>query len=183
MAEMIKKFTSMIKENRKNEFGCAMVHFELPFLEMIHSFIDEEDIYEDPKDDSYGLEDEPHVTLLFGLHEEVKDDDVLERSTPEKYTSIVLKNISCFKTKQGYSVLKFEAEADWLHGCNDKLSELPHTNNFPDYKPHCTVAYMENDKCEKYIELLKGVEVEVTPTQIVYSKVSGKKVKLDIKDT
>jgi 2'-5' RNA ligase len=177
---MIKKFTSMITENRKNKFGCAMVYFDLPIMEMIHNFIDEEDIYEDPDDDSYGLEDEPHVTLLFGLHEEVKDEEVMELSTPNEFTPIILKNASCFKTKQGYSVLKFEAEADWLHECNKKLSELPHTNNFPDYKPHCTLAYMKNDKCEKYIEILKGVEIEVTPKQLIYSKISGKKVKSDI---
>ena len=172
----------MINEGRKNEFGCSMVHFELPFIEMIHNSIDEDDIYEDPEDDSFGLEDEPHVTLLFGLHDDVKDDDVMDKSKVKEYTSIKLKNASCFDS-DGYSVLKFEAEAEWLHETNKSLKELPHTSNFPDYKPHLTIAYLKTDKCDKHIELLKGVEVEVTPKEIIYSKVNGEKVKLDIKDS
>ena len=96
MSDSIKKFSSMITENRTNDYGCSMVHFDLPILEMIHKYIDESDVYEDPEDPSYGLEDEPHVTLLFGLHEEVKDDEVMELSKPKEMASIILKNIGCF---------------------------------------------------------------------------------------
>jgi len=172
----------MINEIRKNEYGCSMVYFDLPFIDMIHEYIDEKDIYEDPNDPSYGLEDEPHVTLLFGLHDNVDDEDVFDLSTPKEITPITLKNIGCFESQNGYNVLKFEAEADWLGECNEKLTELPHTSNFQDYKPHCTISYMINGKCDKYIDILKGVEIKVEPKELVYSKPSGQKIKRSIKD-
>ena len=166
-----------INESHKNEYGCSMIYFELPFSEVIHKVIDEKDIYEDPNDPTYGLETEPHVTLLFGLHSDVNDDEVIENQIPDSdITEITLHNISKFSNEM-YDVLKFDAKSDWLYESNEKLRKLPHTTDFPDYHPHCTITYLLPGTSDKYIELLKGVSIQVKPTEFVYSKTNGEKIK------
>ena len=60
---------------------------------------------------------------------------------------------------------------------NEKLRKLPHTTDFPDYHPHCTITYLLPGTSDKYIELLKGVSIQVKPTEFVYSKTNGEKIK------
>ena len=73
--KIFKKFKDfLISEASGNtyDYGCAMLYFDFPKMSEIHDQIDPSDIYEDDKDKTYGLEDEPHCTLLYGLHKEVK---------------------------------------------------------------------------------------------------------------
>jgi hypothetical protein len=56
-----------------------------------------------------------------------------------------------------YDVLKFDVRyptksGAFLHKINSKLQELPHTNGFPDYHPHSTIAYLKSGSGKKYIE-------------------------------
>jgi hypothetical protein len=60
----------------KYDFGCVMLYFEFPEITFLHNMIDEKDIYTEEGDNSFGLEDEPHTTLLYGLHDGVTLKDV-----------------------------------------------------------------------------------------------------------
>lgn len=160
-----------------HKFGCSMVYFDMPLMEALHLIIDETDIYtgKEGDDRSYGLEDETHTTLLYGLHDTVNDEDVIDRSKPEELGDILLSNASLFENDD-YDVLKLDASADWLNECNKKLSELPHTTDYPDYHPHATIGYLKPGTGQKYVDMLKGMEVKVQPAKIVYSKADGTKV-------
>lgn len=158
-----------------HSYGCSMVYFDLPFMEMLHKCIDEKDIYEEEEDKSYGLEKDPHVTLLYGIHDKETDTaTVLEMSVPKTVEEIKLHGISFFESEK-YDVLKFDADAKWLHAANKKLTGLPHTNKFPDYHPHATIGYLKKGSCKKYVDMLTGIEIKVTPDKIVYSKAGGEK--------
>ncbi len=168
------------EDEGKHEFGCSMVYFDMPLMEALHKIVDEEDVYTDDESDrSFGMETEPHITLLYGLHEDNDDDDVLERSMPEEPGDIRLHNVSVFGNKD-YDVLKIDADAKWLGESNERLSELPHTNDFPDYRPHATIGYVKSGTGEKYAGMLEGMEVRVRPKKIVYSKVDNSKVEKKI---
>ena len=165
-------------KDKKYPYGCSMLYFDFPQMKTLHDEIKEEDIYDE---DGHGLESEPHVTLLYGLHDTVKDDDVLEAST-KGVMSIGLGNPSLFENEK-FDVLKFDAEAPFLHDINDELSKLPHTTDFPDYHPHCTIAYLKPGKGKEYTKLFKGRIYEVFPTKSVYSKTDGtkKEARFDLK--
>ena len=168
-----------ISEAKKYSYGCSMLHFDFPQMKVIHDEIDKDDVYEG---DGTGLETEPHVTLLYGLHsDEIKDDEVLDASS-KGIQSMGLGNPSLFENDK-YDVLKFDVEAPFLYDINKELSKLPHTTDFPDYHPHCTIAYLKPGKGAKYTKLLKGRIYEVFPTKVVYSKPDGtkKEARFDLK--
>jgi len=142
-------------ENRKYSYGCVMLYFDFPEMNKIHDAIDPKDIYEDPEDDSYGLEDEPHVTLLFGLREEVTDDDVKKVLDKFTFEPIKIKELSSFDNDV-YDVLKFSVDGGGnLGDANKEFKKFPYTSNYPDYHPHMTVAYLKSKTAKKWIKKSK----------------------------
>ncbi len=171
------KFMRSINEAKKEKqkkypYGCSMLYFDFPQMKILHDEISEDDIY---TEDGYGLESEPHITLLYGLHsDEIEDDQVLDISSKE-IQSVGLGNPSLFENEK-FDVLKLDAEADFLYDINKNLSKLPHTTDYPNYHPHCTVAYLKPGTGKKYTKLFKGRIYEVFPTRVVYSKPDGTKI-------
>lgn len=157
-------------KEKKYSYGCSMLYFDFPQIKMIHEKINKDDIY---TAEGHGLETESHVTLLYGLHEDVKDEDVLNASC-KGIESIQLHNISLFSNDK-FDVLKFDAKGNFLFDINRELSKLPHTTDFPDYHPHCTVAYLKPGKGKEYVKLFSERLYEVFPTKVVYSKPDGSK--------
>lgn len=174
----------LLRENRKHEYGCVMLYFDFPEMEKIHSLIDSKDLYEDPDDDSFSLEKEPHCTLLFGLHEGITTPEVEEVIKNYTFTPLKLYNPSFFEKEDLYDVLKFDIQGDNLRNINKELKNFPHTNDYPNYHPHCTIAYIEPGLGQKYVDLLnknKLNEFELTPSYAIYSKPDGTKDKINIK--
>lgn len=178
---LIKNFSAWVKaitESSKNkyEYGCAMIFYSCPEIYKMQDAINPNDIYTEEGDNSYGLEDEPHTTLLFGFHREVDADDVLELCNKFNYSEdLILTNVSCFNNEK-YDVLKFDVESPVLHRVNSKLKSHfanQYTSNFPDYHPHCTIAYIKKGKGQHYVDLFKDLSFTVTPTKLVYSMPSG----------
>lgn len=115
--------------------------------------IDPADIYD--SEEGHGLEDEPHVTALYGLDADVAD--------PVKKA---IAGIGPIKAKFGkasifsndkYDVLKFDVDSPDLHRLNAELKKLPHSSDFPDYQPHITVAYLKKGTGQKYAGAVPGI--------------------------
>lgn len=178
---MIKSFTQFIaglfeKKGDSHSYGCAMVYFDFPQMQEFHAEIEPEDVYTEDGDRSFGLEDEPHTTLLYGLHSnEIDDDTVMDICTSQPIGPLTLVNASLFENEK-YDVLKFDVQNSALYEINAKLSELPHTTNFPDYHPHATIGYLKPGMGKKYVEKFKNKTYEVNPNKIVYSKPDGDRI-------
>ncbi len=190
------------KKNRKSKnldkrYGCIMLYFNFPKMKELHKSIEEEDIY---SKDGYGLETEPHCTLLYGLHDEEieNDDDVINSVLKhiKKGMAITLYNASLFEND--YDVLKFDVKQtmldkdeneeyskkdDCLFKANKELTKnYPFTTDFPDYHPHYTIVYLNKGEGKKYVKEFKDKEFYITPNKLVYSKSNGEKVERIIKD-
>jgi 2'-5' RNA ligase len=175
------KFIDILKEEKQTfDYGCVMLYFDFLQMNKIHDFIDPNDIYTQEGDRTFGLEDEPHCTLLYGLHDGVSNENI--KSVLDKYTYTTLKahNISLFENPD-YDVLKFDVQGDNLHEINSDLQQYPYTSNFPDYHPHMTVGYLNSGSGKRYVEMLKDYEYELIPKYAVYSKPDGNKIKIKIK--
>lgn len=175
----MKKFTEYLIENNREEYdySCAMLYFDIDLNE-IQTQIEDEDLHE------YGLEDDPHVTLLYGLHDnEIKYYDVIDLILESDMEEITLNNISLFENED-FDVVKFDIEdCEYLYDINKKIcEEFPYTTDYPDYHPHSTIAYVKKGMGSKYVDLFKGEEVKVKPNMIVYSRANGDKVKYEFKN-
>ena len=142
--EFVNEQTSINENGAVHTFGCAMLYFNNPQIKQINEQIEVDDIYIDPEDTSYGIEQEPHVTLLYGIHDdEIIPDKVFEKLAEcEMPKTLKLENISLFKNDD-YDVLKFDIHEDLLNNINKKLCELPFSTDFPDYHAHSTIAYLK----------------------------------------
>jgi 2'-5' RNA ligase len=95
-----------------------------------------------------------HVTLLYGLHSDVTDSQVIDilKNWKSKDIKISINGIDIFENKD-CDVIKMNVESDSLNELNKQLSQLPHTTNIiPDYKPHLTIAYVKKGLGSKYIQ-------------------------------
>lgn len=179
LTDLLKQYI-LEKKGDSYEYGCAMLYFKFPQIKEIHDQIDPDDLYTEEGPRSYGIEDEPHITLLFGIHPEVSLDEIVDILDRHTYTPCQVHNASLFENER-YDVLKFDVKGADLHETNEELCELPHTNKFPDYHPHMTIAYVKSGKGKKYTDLFEGKEYELIPRYGLYSAPDGEKDKITIK--
>jgi 2'-5' RNA ligase len=156
-----------------------MLYFDFPIINQIHGVINGEDIFQDPDDPSFGLETEPHTTLLYGLHDGVTKQNI--KNVLDKFTfdAFKISNASLFES-ENFDVLKFDVVGDGLYEANAELIKYPNTQTYPDYHPHLTIAYLNSGKGKQYVKELNGLEFELTPKYAVYSMPSGDKIKISI---
>jgi hypothetical protein len=174
------KLMDIITENHKYEYGCVMLYFDFPEINILHLMIDDNDVYHNSNDGGYGLETEPHTTLLFGLHPEVTDMEVKQIIGNHLFGPCRINNASLFENEE-YDVLKFDVSGEGLHECNSDLRNLPHTTNYPDYHPHLTIGYLKPGMGNKYVDMIRDMEHTLIPQYGVYSKVDGSKNILKLK--
>lgn len=178
------KLKDLINENSQStyDYGCVMLYFDFPQMEKIHNLISPSDIYTEEGDKTFGLEDEPHTTLLYGLHDGVSDADIDKILSKHTYKVCKIHTPSLFENEK-YDVLKFEVSGDNLHETNSELRKFPHTTSFPDYNPHLTIGYIKKGEGKKYVNMLNksGLnEFQLIPQYGVYSKPNGGKTYIDI---
>jgi len=146
----------------RKSFGCMMFYFKLPgWYEYLLEF-DKKDIY-DNKDYDYGLEIEPHTTLMFGLHlDEVKQEDVIKWFEGVKKFKGKLTDITMFENDDAeYDVVKFDVKAKKLDEFRKEVEKkFENTQTFDEFHPHATLAYVKKGTGKKYTKKLKDVNVE-----------------------
>jgi 2'-5' RNA ligase len=175
------KLLDLLKEGKQTyDYGCVMLYFSFPNIEKIHDAINPKDVYTQEGDRTFGYEDEPHCTLLYGLHEEVTTEDVKNVLNNYTYKPLKAYNASLFENPD-YDVLKFDIKGDNLHETNTDLKQHPFTSDYPDYHPHMTIAYLKPGTGKRYVKMLKEYEYELIPQHAIYSKPDGDKDKIKIK--
>lgn len=116
-----------------------------------------------------GIERNPHVTVLYGLHAEAEG-MIQGPVTGMGPVAIQLGKCSVFHAdmtgKKGnepdvHDVLKIEVISNGLHEMHKDLKKLPHTCTYPDYKPHITIAYLKPGMGEMYAKRLNLLEGKV----------------------
>lgn len=166
----------------KRSYGCVMLFFPVPkgFWDKIQKRVPDDAIHSDKDEDGEEkngrLETESaHVTILYGIHDDVPDEDVEAIIDTISNVEVTLRQISTFNTNDEFDVLKFDVEGDGLHEFNKKFKELPHTDSYPKYHPHLTILYAKKgDLTSDMTKDLTGDDILVTTSnKAVYSKADG----------
>lgn len=171
--QSIKKSVKKIKESAVNEQhyakGCVMAQLDADSLKEYLPAIPEDELYTENDGKDFGMETEPHVTALYGLHsEEFEDSEVEEIVKKYENIDISLTDISMFENDK-YDVLKFGVKSKALNKMNEELTKLPHSTDYPDYNPHATIAYLKKGEAKKYLEKFDE-PIELTSKVVEYSK-------------
>jgi len=137
--------------------------------------IPEEELYTEEGERGFGREEEPHVTVLFGLKPDALD-EVSEIVRQEKPIEIELGEVSIFDTNEDYDVVKADIEGEDLKALNKKLNDALETpgQEFEEYRPHITIAYVKKGEGVKYVgdQTLKGKKIVLT--ELSFMDTSGK---------
>jgi 2'-5' RNA ligase len=140
-------------------------------LKEIQSVIKEEDLYDE---EGYGLETEPHITVLYGIHEQ--DPKIVKKEldlAPVKYS---LTKLSLFENEK-YDVLKCSVDSKDLKKLNKQCCDrLEFTNDYPDYIPHLTIAYLNSGKGKEYVKMKSdSFSKEYKSGKFIFSNKDSKK--------
>jgi 2'-5' RNA ligase len=152
----------MAKEAGKGDsYGCAMIYLEdcgnaLELWNKDMKLIDipEEDLHE------YGREEEPHMTVLYGLH--TKDADEVKKSllkAGKEYVDFRIAGLGIFENDDFDVLIRHGDECAQVEELREQLiDDLETTIKFKDYKPHATVAYLKKGKGKEYVEKYKDTK-------------------------
>lgn len=175
----VKKYIQFIKESTSYDYGCVMVEVPVSNWNEITSIINKDDLYE-VEGENYGIQDNPHLTLLYGLKSNITKEqveEVLTKTIDGDKIIIEIENIDTFEN-ENFDVVKFNIKkTEQLQKLFDSLSELPNENTFPDYNPHMTIAYVKKGLGKKYT---KTYSHKVSSNDICYSMANGEKIYFEI---
>lgn len=182
---MLREFINKLLENSTStyEYGAIMLYYSFPQLVDLQKLIKPEDIYVEEGDKTYGLEDEPHCTLLSGIHSGVSLGDIKSIMDGYKFGGSKLYNPSSF-IKDRYDVLKFDVMGGPLVEVNKELVEsIPHTTDYPNFHPHLTIGYLQPGTAKRYIEAFnkEGInEFDLIPEYGLYSDADNVRSKINL---
>ena len=71
----VKKYIQFVKESTGYKLGCVMVEVPVSNWNEITSIIDKNDLYE-VEGENYGIQDNPHLTLLYPVKNGVEYNEV-----------------------------------------------------------------------------------------------------------
>jgi len=144
----------ILKEEKIN-YGWLMAYFDIPKWDSIIGKIKDEDLYDDGSG-TFGKEDEPHITILYGFHKEITADsfkDVIENI--KEPIEVELEGISMFENPN-FDVVKIDVRptAEVLK-LRKQVETFPATLTYKDYHPHMTIAYVKKGEGKKYVHKFK----------------------------
>jgi hypothetical protein len=182
---MIKKYIDFMKEAKEKpgnlyKYGCVMLELNISNWEELTNIIDTSDVYL-PNDPSHGIETNPHVTILYGLHPGVTVDQV--KSVFDKFHKeihIDIDGVGIFENPE-FDVVKLNVIPDGsLQELHDEMKKLPNSDQYPEYKPHITLSYVKKGTGKKYINPNYKYTIKDIG-RIKYSTPEGEKIYFDIK--
>lgn len=124
--------------------------------------------------DNEGREDTPHITILYGIVAQAPQQviDLLQGKPSVKAT---LGKVSLFKNDD-YDVVKISVESEDLAEFQEILWDgVEHESDYPEYKPHVTIAYVKPDSGSLYSGSTEFEGMELTFDTVEFSASDGAK--------
>lgn len=177
-AELVKaaeEFLSEYKEanSKPRKKGCLMLYLseqQTAIVKKLQAKIKQEDLY--TEEEGYGLETEPHTTVLYGFVDDSVASNIeqmLAEHKLDKPVFAVLKDISTFEN-DNYDVLKISLISGGLNKLNAFCrNHYSYENDYDKYNPHITIAYLKKGTAKKYLKALKVPHVNFKLSNFVYS--------------
>jgi len=136
---------------------------------------------DDPRE-IYGVESEPHVTILFGLVNEADYFNIRRDLAATNTFNITIGNVSSFRNeKMPYDVLMVDIESPELHQIHDSIKQkYENKESFPKYSPHLTISYIKKGTCKELEGSSDWTGSQYTISRAQFSHKEGYKLVLPI---
>jgi hypothetical protein len=145
-----------IANDGEHEWNCLMIDYPEDMASKIIAWgeknIDEDNLYIDKEDPSYGREKHIHTTISYGIKPDI-DFEKIKDECNLKPLNVSLGEVSKFDTDDKFDVIKITVEGSDLHDLHKKIEDeigCP-GNTYPDYKPHLTIAYVKKGSCDNLL--------------------------------
>ena len=142
-------------ESQGYEHGCVMVHVPVENWKELISQINVDDLYQETEGDNYGLQEHPHLTLLYPVTSvvDVSEVESILREILKDKLEVNINGIDLFENPK-YDVVKFNVDRnDTLINLHNKLKDtIPNNDKYPQYNPHITLAYTKPGCGKKYCD-------------------------------
>lgn len=186
-----KKMTEMnfpqflVNEKRKSKYYSSL-QIEPPeeisdnIISWGFDYVPSESLLLDPKDLTFGREEDIHITLIYGIHTE-DINEVTSLFAKEKEFECKLGKIDVFTKNSKFDVLIITVDCEELHYLNRKLrKEIEFTENYPVFVPHVTICYLKKGQGTKYVgdEFFLGEKFKVS--NIIFSSKTGVKTPIPL---
>lgn len=168
------------------KYDFSSVHVDVPIslaeeiVEWGRKQIKDEDIFVTQKDPTFGREDEIHITILYGLHNEKPEPvvEILENAGP---ITVKLGKVGVFTNPYKFDVVMINVDSPDLQRLNKVLHDnVKYTNKYGDYHPHVTIAYVKKGKGWKHLGLTHWEGREFTCNYSVFSSKDGSRKKISL---
>jgi 2'-5' RNA ligase len=123
--------------------GATLPRSEASRVKVAQRYISKEDV----DFDAGGFEREPHITIAYGLPDDVPDHVVPRIASLPKNAEVEIQGADIFDNKD-FKVLMYRVDSPELQAVNKAIATYP---GFQDkyksgrYNPHVTVAYLKKD--------------------------------------
>ena len=184
----ISKMASAVKER---DYGWVSLALPKDIAKKTVSFsksIPERELYIEKSDEGetihgdgwkYGIEDDPHITVLWGIHTKVVK-NIINALKDQKGGSASLGQIGMFEAED-YDVLKVNIISPALHRLNGILQEnVKHSSTHPQYHPHITLAYLKCGNGAKYIKDKRFKNLKFNFDSVIFEDYEDKSTTLDL---
>ncbi len=147
----------MLLEKLNKSYSYSSLQINLPFdfsqivFDWCDKHIEKQTIFNN-EDNEYGIEDECHITVLYGIDEEYPyiTKSILQNFKP---FNIELGYISKFYSDE-YDVLKIDVKSETLENLHYSLEDgLSNDNSYPEYLPHLTLSYVLKNTNDQFVGL------------------------------
>jgi 2'-5' RNA ligase len=139
--------------------------------------IPDEEIFD--KDGNQGREDNPHITILYGIVDDAPQ-QVIDLLQGKPQIRATLGKVSIFENDD-YDVVKISVESEDLGDLQKLLwDEVDHESDYPEYKPHVTIAYVNPGCGSSYSGADDFEGTEITFDTVVFSSSDEEKTNIPL---
>lgn len=160
----------MKHKNTTREYAFLMVDYiSNGFIEEIQSKIKKDELYREEDNNDYGLEKDPHVTLVPCLDNDVDLEELKTYLDDISQYDIILTDLSKFECDK-FDVLKCAVKSDKLKQTNKEiLKKFESHSEYKEYQPHLTIAYMKHGMADKYLRPILPKLIHLKPSNFHFS--------------
>ena len=184
MVMSFKQFLANESRRSKHDYSSLLVELPEDLTDNVISwgfdYVPSEHLLTDPKDHTFGREEDIHITVLYGIHTD-NYKDLSGLFAKEKEFECTLGNIDLFTRNSKFDVLIVRVSGEDLYKLNRKVRrEIEATESYPIFEPHVTIGYLEKNYGKKYIGdgAFKGEKFKIN--QIIFSSKDGIKTPIPL---